>query len=61
VDVIEFVSAEHTAKNLMLRAERASSRQHAERAAAEYRELRDRWEVAPEIERLLDLPVSGDR
>ena len=59
VDVIEFVSSEHTAKNLMLRAERAPSPQRAERAAAEYLELRDRWGVSPAIERLLDLPVSS--
>ena len=56
VDVIEFVSAEHTAKNVMLRAERSPSAQRAERAAAEYVELRDRWGVEPAIERLL-----GDR
>jgi SAM-dependent methyltransferase len=56
VDVIEFVSAEHTAKNLMLRAERATSGPRAKRAAAEYVELRDRWGVQPAIERLL-----GDR
>jgi SAM-dependent methyltransferase len=56
VDVIEFVSTEHTAKNLMLRAERAPSATRAERAAAEYVELRDRWGVEPAIERLL-----GDR
>jgi SAM-dependent methyltransferase len=60
VDVIEFVAAEHTAKNLMLRAERAPSAPRAERAAAEYVELRDRWGVEPAIERLLGerLPVS---
>ena len=60
VDVIEFVSAEHTAKNLMLRAERAPSASRAQRAAAEYLELRDRWDVKPAIERLLGdlLPVS---
>ena len=60
VDVIEFVSAEHTAKNLMLRAERAPSASRADRAAVEYVELRDRWGVAPAIERLLGdrLPVS---
>ena len=60
VDVIEFVSAEHTAKNLMLRAEREPSASRADRAAAEYVELRDRWGVAPAIERLLGerLPVS---
>jgi hypothetical protein len=56
VDVIEFVSTEHTPKNLMLRAERAPSAARAERAAAEYVELRDRWGVDPAIERLL-----GDR
>jgi SAM-dependent methyltransferase len=56
VDVVEFVSAEHTAKNLMLRAERAPSQPRAERAAAEFVELRDRFGVEPAIERLL-----GDR
>jgi SAM-dependent methyltransferase len=56
VDVIEFVSTEHTPKNLMLRAERAPSAPRAQRAATEYVELRDRWGVDPAIERLL-----GDR
>lgn len=56
VEVMEFVSAEHTAKNLMLRAERAPSAARAQRAAAEYVELRDRFGVDPAIERLL-----GDR
>jgi SAM-dependent methyltransferase len=59
VDVIEFVSSEHTAKNLMLRAERDPSPQRAERAATEYRELRERWGVDPAIGRLL-LPVTGE-
>jgi SAM-dependent methyltransferase len=60
VDVIEFVSTEHTAKNVMLRAERAPSAPRAERAAAEYVELRDRWGVDPALGRLLGdrLPVS---
>ena len=56
VEVMEFISTEHTAKNVMLRAERAPSAPRAERAAAEYVELRDRWHVDPAIERLL-----GDR
>ena len=60
VEVMEFVSVEHTAKNVMLRAERAPSRPRAERAAAEYVELRDRFGVSPAIERLLRLPVTGD-
>ena len=56
VEVMEFVSAEHTAKNVMIRAERAPSKSRAERAAAEYVELRDRYGVEPTIERLLSLP-----
>jgi SAM-dependent methyltransferase len=59
VEVMEFVSSEHTAKNVMLRAEKAPSKSRAERAAAEYVELRDRYGVEPAIERLLPLPVSG--
>jgi SAM-dependent methyltransferase len=53
VDVIEFVSAEHTAKNLMIRAVRAPSRPRAERARREYEELAGRWGVEPALERLL--------
>jgi len=56
VDVIEFVAAEHTAKNVMLRALQAPSPARATRARAEYVELRDRWGVSPAVERLL-----GDR
>jgi SAM-dependent methyltransferase len=58
VDVMEFVSAEHTAKNVMLRAELSPSTARVERATAEYVELRDRWGVEPAIGRLLALPVS---
>jgi SAM-dependent methyltransferase len=56
VDVIEFISAEHTAKNVMLRAFRAPSAAREARARSEYVELRDRFGVDPAIERLL--PVS---
>jgi SAM-dependent methyltransferase len=56
VEVMEFVSAEHTAKNVMLRAERSPSPPRAARAAAEFVELRDRYGVDPAIERLLPLP-----
>ena len=54
VDVIEFVSAEHTAKNLLLRAVRDPSPARARRALAEYRELRDAYRVDPAIGRLLE-------
>jgi SAM-dependent methyltransferase len=53
VDVIEFVAAEHTAKNVMLRAVRAPSPSRAARARHEFAELRDRYRVDPAIERLL--------
>jgi SAM-dependent methyltransferase len=61
VDVIEFIDSEHTPKNVMLRAAREPSGARAERAAEEYRELRDRFGVRPAIERMLDLPVSPGR
>ena len=57
VEVMEFISTEHTAKNVMLRAQRAPSKARAARAAAEYAELRDAWGVDPAIGRLL--PVSA--
>jgi SAM-dependent methyltransferase len=53
VDVIEFVAAEHTAKNVMLRAVRAPSTSRAARARKEYAALRDRFGVEPAIGRLL--------
>ena len=59
VDVVEFVSSEHTAKNLMLRAELDPSPQRAGRARRDYLELRDRFGVRPAIERLLDLPLEA--
>jgi SAM-dependent methyltransferase len=57
VDVIEFVSAEHTAKNLMLRAVRDPSPARQARAAAEFAELRDRYRVDPAIQRLARVPA----
>ena len=57
VDVIEFISAEHTAKNLMLRAVRDPSPAREARASAEFAELRDRYGVDPAIQRLLRVPA----
>jgi hypothetical protein len=57
VDVIEFISAEHTAKNVMLRAVRDPSPAREARAAAEFAELRDRYRVDPAIQRLLRVPA----
>lgn len=56
-EVIEFVAAEHTAKNLMIRASRrpegADTRRLGRAAWAEYRRLADAWSVRPALERLL--------
>jgi len=57
VDVMEFVAAEHTAKNLMLRALRAPSPPREARARAEFVELRDRYGVDPAIQRMLHVPA----
>ena len=57
VDVIEFVSAEHTAKNVMLRAVRLSSPAREARGREEFAELRDRFGVDPAIGRLLPVTV----
>ena len=53
VDVVEFVSPEHTARNLMIRAVRGSP---VGDAAAEYRELKQFWGVTPYIEEALGEP-----
>jgi SAM-dependent methyltransferase len=55
VEVLEFISAEHTAKNVMLRARRAPSAARTARAVAEFAALRDAWGVDPAIGRLLPL------
>ncbi|MCC6442164.1 MAG: SAM-dependent methyltransferase [Armatimonadetes bacterium] len=51
-DVIEFVSPEHTSKNLMIRAERGAEPGRPD-AVQEYRALKDYWQVSPAIEGLL--------
>jgi SAM-dependent methyltransferase len=55
-EAIEFVAAEHTKKNLMIRAvKRAQNRAHEERALREYHELADTWGVKPTLEGLVEL------
>ena len=51
-DVIQFVSIEHTAKNLMIRSVKTAESGRA-RAADEYQALQDYWHVTPYLERLL--------
>lgn len=60
VQVLEFVDAEHTPKNLLLRAvkraEGGSAAKTADAARAEYQAFRDSWHVSPKLERLLARP-----
>jgi len=51
-EVIEFVSPEHTTRNLMLRAERRSS-QPLPGAIEDYRALKSAWNIRPALERML--------
>ena len=63
-DVVEFVSPEHTARNLLIRAVRGTSVGDAE-MVTEYVELRRFWGVVPYIERALgerfQQLVNGDQ
>lgn len=52
-EVIEFIDPEHTAKNLMIRAEKSSTVNRLD-AATEYMRLREFWGVQPSIELLLE-------
>jgi SAM-dependent methyltransferase len=61
-EAIEFVAAEHTTKNLMIRAiKRPPNRAHEERALREYHELADTWAVHPTLEGLVDLDRRDPR
>jgi hypothetical protein len=51
-DVVEFVSTEHTAKNLMIRAVRSPTTRDPQ-AAQEYKALRAFWQVQPYLAELL--------
>ena len=51
-DVIEFVAAEHTAKNLMIRAIKAATPGDPQ-FVREYTDLKQFWQVTPYIEKLL--------
>ncbi len=55
-DVIEFVAAEHTEKNLMIRAVRRVNDGLDSEALAEYQALKAFWGVTPYLERLLGNP-----
>jgi SAM-dependent methyltransferase len=51
-DVVQFISSEHTAKNLMIRAVKTTTPGNAQ-AITEYRDLVDYWQVQPYLAQLL--------
>ena len=51
-DIVQFVSSEHTAKNLMIRAVKSQKPGNA-RAVQEYQDLKAFWSVTPYLESLL--------
>jgi GNAT superfamily N-acetyltransferase/SAM-dependent methyltransferase len=51
-DVVQFVSMEHTAKNLMIRSVKTAELGSAS-SIEEYKALRDYWRISPYLERLL--------
>lgn len=53
VSVIEFISSEHTAKNIMIRATKSSGSPDREIAIEKYRNLKQYWQVTPSLEELL--------
>lgn len=53
VDVVEFVAPEYTPKNLVIRAVKKRLAPGDPLALAEYRALKDYWQVTPQLERLL--------
>jgi hypothetical protein len=62
-DVVEFVSTEHTPRNLLIRAvkrRKTMSDAEAIALAQEYKQLRNAWGVRPKLEKLLvdSLPPS---
>jgi SAM-dependent methyltransferase len=57
-EVIEFISLEHTAKNLMIRAHHTGGAPKAEQVA-QYRSLRDQWNIEPYLERKLSDRLSA--
>ena len=52
-DVVEFVSTEHTGKNLLIRAIRTTQPRN-QRAIQEYKALKEFWQVEPYLEKLLE-------
>ncbi len=53
VSVVEFISSEHTAKNIMIRAVKSKSLVDVDSSIEKYISLKQFWQVKPYLERLL--------
>ena len=60
VQLLEFIDAEHTPKNLLIRAVRAQHEKEREKRIKEYQVFREFWHLSPYIETVMDLPPEVD-
>jgi SAM-dependent methyltransferase len=61
VSVVEFISSEHTAKNIMIRAVKSQGSPDRASAIDRYKNLKQFWQVQPHLERLLLANFSLER
>ncbi len=61
VSVVEFISSEHTAKNIMIRAVKSKTPTDRTSSIDRYKQLKQFWRVQPYLERLLLANSSLDR
>ena len=58
-DIVEFVSTEHTGKNLLIRAVKTGKSGQNQRIIEEYRSLKQFWQVTPYLEQLLEKEMQA--
>jgi Methyltransferase domain len=61
VSVVEFISSEHTAKNLMIRAVKSPASIDRNSAIDRYKQLKQFWNIQPYLEQLLLANLSLER
>ena len=62
VQIMEFIETEHTAKNIMLRCQKATkSLDQRKKALEEYNELAKKWSITPYLAKKLDLEKSSTK
>ncbi|KAA3659383.1 MAG: SAM-dependent methyltransferase [Chloroflexi bacterium] len=57
-DIVEFVSTEHTGKNLLIRAVK-TGKPGNQRAVQEYKSLKQFWQLSPYLEQLLQAEIAS--